>query len=49
MADATTAMTTARVDALAVVDDDGRSIGMVSLADVLRATGLLRHPPQPDE
>jgi CBS domain-containing protein len=42
MADAATAMTAARVDVLAVADDEGHYVGMVTLADVLRATGLVR-------
>jgi hypothetical protein len=41
LAAVTTAMTTAGTDVLAVVDDDGRYVGAVRLADVLRAAGLL--------
>ncbi len=43
MAEAITAMTKARVDVLAVVDDDGRYIGHVTLGAVLGAAGLLSH------
>jgi chloride channel protein, CIC family len=41
MADATTAMARAGVDVLAVVNDDGGYVGLVTLDAVLRATGLL--------